>query len=481
MDAPSMVHRSGDDLIIRSVVSGDQLYFDKSKNDLSPQNLELYESLNRKEQSHTPPTPPTAIQNQPSTHDTTNNKKKKIYENNNNYDDDNLRKSSEKDEGLPQCKIKRNYSCSNCTFFTQNPRHYLIHLRDKHGEKIVINECKLCLYASRHYQKLVRHMKMVHGSTEGLDDSGTGRKRASNIHNKVAKKRKTNIEMSARTDIVDQMLIHPIFQSHITFPPSITIKPTAANRELILQQQQQQQQMSAQHQEKPLSLMSPSLVAAATSAAAVSTPPTTSTQSQPNPSTNDKKTLKCAVCDFQTSERQKLVDHEKNDHIKTKFFRCIKCNYVTHIKARYSKHVKYHSMPMIKCMMCDFRTPYKWNLDRHMKNHGGAGPFKCSACNFTADIKQSLTVHEMNHHVPPVGHITNLVRRKNKVGGTDLSDDNILSDAGVGGVGVTAADQTGVSFLIIFYISSFRFFFNSLILFQFLVACFFFLDEIFIF
>lgn len=32
---------------------------------------------------------------------------------------------------------------------------------------------------------------------------------------------------------------------------------------------------------------------------------------------------------------------------KSKFFSCNKCNYVTHIKGRYTKHVKYHSMPMI--------------------------------------------------------------------------------------------------------------------------------------
>lgn len=158
--------------------------------------------------------------------------------------------------------------------------------------------------------------------------------------------------------------------------------------------------------------------------------------------------IKCAVCDFVTISRDLMAEHvaatdhnyyythpdnnscsqatsqedrnqtnttdnnngQNSDHanngpnIKTKFFRCSKCNYVTHIKARFSKHVKYHSMPMIKCNMCDFRTPYKWNLDRHMKNHGGSGPFKCAVCNFTADIKQSLTVHEMNHHEPPVGN-----------------------------------------------------------------------------
>lgn len=105
---------------------------------------------------------------------------------------------------------------------------------------------------------------------------------------------------------------------------------------------------------------------------------------------------------------------------KDKLFSCDKCNYVTHLRARFTKHVKYHSMPMIKCIVCDFRTPYKWNLDRHMKNHGGIGSFKCSMCNFTADIKQSLTVHEMNHHTPQAGH-SHVNRRRNRVGASDAA------------------------------------------------------------
>uniref|UniRef100_A0A182T0W6 C2H2-type domain-containing protein n=1 Tax=Anopheles maculatus TaxID=74869 RepID=A0A182T0W6_9DIPT len=77
---------------------------------------------------------------------------------------------------LPQCKIKRNYSCGSCNYFTQNPRCYLTHLRDTHGEKISVYECKRCLYASRHYQKLARHMRMVHDATvDPLKTTSTGK------------------------------------------------------------------------------------------------------------------------------------------------------------------------------------------------------------------------------------------------------------------------------------------------------------------
>ncbi|XP_059618405.1 uncharacterized protein LOC132262929 [Phlebotomus argentipes] len=330
MDAPSMVQRSGDTLIVRSVVSGNQLFLDNGQA-LPSSAGEALLPLNYTDECLDEAIDEESIEE----------------------DGEESPPDQVKDEELPQCKIKRNYSCNSCTYFTQNPRLYLTHLRDKHGEKIVINECKHCLYASRHYQKLVRHMKMVHGSTEGLEEHHQSRKRAHQMIREIKKRRVTE-------DTV---------------------------------------------------------------------PSTESEEAPPFGSTHGvgelSKLLKCSVCDFTTLSRSQLTDHERNDHIKTKFFRCSKCSYVTHIKARFSKHVKYHSMPMIKCMMCDFRTPYKWNLDRHMKNHGGTGPFKCAACNFTADIKQSLTVHEMNHHVPPVGHASGMSmhRRKNKVGGTDVPDD----------------------------------------------------------
>jgi hypothetical protein len=133
----------------------------------------------------------------------------------------------------------------------------------------------------------------------------------------------------------------------------------------------------------------------------------------------------CSLCPFTSSDPNEVLKHERTAHLKKKFYRCSKCNYVTHMKARYTKHVKYHSMPMIKCDLCDFRTPYKWNLDRHYKNHTGDGAYRCALCNFTADIKQSLTVHEMNHHVPPIGQPSSAGsgagtnRRRNKVGASD--------------------------------------------------------------
>lgn len=248
---PSMVHRSGDSLIVRSLVSGDPIY---NSDVLDEDDADREEAGDEDDDDDGAPIASASV---PAAKD------------------------------LPDCKVKRNYTCSACDFFTQNPRVYLYHLRDVHNEKVKIYECPSCLYASKHFQKLIRHNKMVHGGVGDLLD---------------------NKQQQNRTKDDD------------------VTEDEASQEDQIVEQQ-------------PAS-------------------------------------FKCSLCDFSSKNQVLLSRHEREEHIKTKFFRCAKCTYVTHIKARYTKHVKYHSMPMIKCDMCDFRTPYKWNLDRHCKNHNGHGAFR---------------------------------------------------------------------------------------------------------
>lgn len=58
--------------------------------------------------------------------------------------------------------MSRNYYCVDCKSSTRNPRLYLQHRRDFHKESISIHECELCMYASKHSQKLARHFRTVH-------------------------------------------------------------------------------------------------------------------------------------------------------------------------------------------------------------------------------------------------------------------------------------------------------------------------------
>ena len=345
--APSMVHRNGDTLIVRRVVSGDQLVLDQRGQSVQEANDSGLD-LSRKEpkdssrrsdnqqfsqhpnQYQLPiPLPPAFVA--ALTLQAANNFKLDQSQGENYQQDIDQELSGNKSDtesNLPQCKIKRNYSCNNCSFFTQNPRKFLVHLRDLHGEKIVINECKFCLYASRHYQKLVRHMKMVHGSTEGINEPGHFRRRE--------KRRR----LSADARQKNPMPAYPTSTNTVNDLNAINQMLQLQNQlHLQLQAQLQYQQQESQSQDMPSDDEMASLDLTMTM------------------SPNGTKVFKCILCEFSTVEESQLIQHEKDEHSDTKFYRCEKCSYVTHIKARFSKHVKYHSMPMIKCMLCDFRTP----------------------------------------------------------------------------------------------------------------------------
>ncbi|VVC90350.1 unnamed protein product [Leptidea sinapis] len=233
---------------------------------------------------------------------------------------------------LEDCKIRRNYCCTKCKFYTQNPRAYLYHTRDVHFEKFKIHECPHCVYASRHQQKLSRHIRLIHDTSADL-------KIEANVPDRV--KFDNADEMLDEVDYIDENMPIDVLSYH-----DVKVEGVELNND-------------------------------------------DNSNGEVNP--------------------------------KGKFYTCNKCNYVTHLKARYAKHLSNHSLPMIKCTVCDFRTPYKWSLDRHMKNHGGKGNFRCAVCNFTTDIRQSMTVHEVNHHTPSVGN-RGSIRCRYKVGGTNLND-----------------------------------------------------------
>lgn len=294
-------------------------------------------------------------------------------------EDDTSAADNDEDGDLPQCKIKRNYHCNLCPFFSQNPRSFLYHSRDVHFDRIKIYECSQCLYASKHSQKLQRHINMIHVN-------GKTRVKRTAKAAKGEKKKEQKLIKTKVAEAIPTTCPAAIEESQGNDVSSISFED-CGNEDEDDQYVDEEELLD--------------------------------------------KELKCSVCNFTSRSPSLMRRHERVVHLKKRFLRCNKCSYVTHVKARYTKHVKYHSMPMIKCDLCDFRTPYKWNLDRHYKNHCGSGAFQCSKCNFRADIKQSLTVHEMNHHIPPVGQGAVMARRKNKVGASEttaLESDNIDKD-----------------------------------------------------
>ncbi|XP_071519036.1 uncharacterized protein [Panulirus ornatus] len=258
-------------------------------------------------------------------------------------------------KSLPDCRLKRNYCCVHCGINTQNPREYLYHLRDEHGERMKVFECPRCIYASKNQQKLIRHARMVH---------------------KLKIKRQESSSPYKRQFKSPRANVSPLKSTRASVSPGKSIRGSPGKSPRSSEStpdgwdgMDDDEDSHIDHDESPMKA-------------------------------DDKKLHYCEHCDFSCRSRKLLNRHETSYHLKRRFFRCVKCNYVTHLKGRYTKHMKYHQLPILKCDYCDFRTPYRWNLDRHLKNHTeDCGEYKCHLCNFTAQIKQSLTVHISNHHL----------------------------------------------------------------------------------
>ncbi|XP_050715478.1 uncharacterized protein LOC126998114 isoform X3 [Eriocheir sinensis] len=263
--------------------------------------------------------------------------------------------SSFQDGGsLPQCRLKRNYTCVHCGINTQNPREYLYHLRDDHGEKMKVFECSHCIYASKNHQKLIRHARMVHKVKIKKQEASP------------CKPPSKPSGIAPTTNKLTRASVSPGKSSRSSPGKSPRSNDSAQDEWDVMDEEDDQE-----------------------------------FDQDGSPIKGDEKKLYfCEQCSYSCRSRKLLNRHETSYHLKRRFFRCVKCNYVTHLKGRYTKHLKYHQLPILKCDFCDFRTPYRWNLDRHLKNHTEeCGEFKCHLCNFTAQIKQSLTVHISNHHL----------------------------------------------------------------------------------
>ncbi|CAN8001956.1 unnamed protein product, partial [Ixodes pacificus] len=122
------------------------------------------------------------------------------------------------------------------------------------------------------------------------------------------------------------------------------------------------------------------------------------TPEKPPQKVNPPPGFKCSSCTFQARSRVLVEEHEKTAHLKRRFYRCQQCGYMCHEKGRYTRHLRFHSLPKIKCQLCDFQTCYKWNMDRHLKYHASDGEFRCDRCGFTTMSRKSLTAHCLHHH-----------------------------------------------------------------------------------
>ncbi|XP_013779700.1 uncharacterized protein LOC106464137 [Limulus polyphemus] len=254
-------------------------------------------------------------------------------------------------------RVRRVYRCRQCDLVTINPRKFLYHRQEVHMERITVYECPYCLYASKNFQKLQRHCGMVHkkmlvkntDSTQIKQNPQNERKAVKSIQNSCQKLLNSRSLTSSSKTIKDNDMGSPLERN----------KNKASS--------------------------------------------TKCTDAKTNSTENHKKEnlqkcdYECLKHNLKTKSKVEMKRHENTFHLKKKFFRCLKCSYVTSERAKYTRHCKFHSLPKLKCSFCDFQTAYKWNLDRHLKNHGLEGAFRCCECSFKTHDKQSLLMHQCDH------------------------------------------------------------------------------------
>ncbi|XP_019873723.1 uncharacterized protein LOC109601872 isoform X2 [Aethina tumida] len=278
MSVPSMVHRSGNSLIVRSVVSGDALFGSADAVTAAEDDVN-YTSVGES----------------------------------NSVDD--------AGKELPDCKVKRNYPCGRCSFFTQNPRLYLTHLRDDHNEKVKIYECPSCLYASKHYQKLLRHQKMVHGnaSETSVEPAGDGSRQSRKRPASTAADDEETVAADAAPDDHDD----EEYERAAAFKCSMCAFTSKV-----------QSQLSRHEREEHIKT----------------------------------KFFRCNKCNYVTHIKARYTKHVKYHSMP--MIKCGMCDFRTPYKWNLDRHCKNHNgRGPFKCSACNFTADIKQSLTVHEMNH----------------------------------------------------------------------------------------------------------------
>lgn len=336
-----MVQRSGDTLIVRSVVSGDRLFMDISQTPMLSAALAIQGVIPAPVLT-LPLQPLQPIQPLPAPVFT------QVEE----------VSPPLSDGDLPQCKIKRNYNCVHCNYFTQNPRHFLTHLRDVHDEKVKIYDCPHCLYASKHFQKLLRHMKMVHGTSKGVEPPASNKRKV----------REPTPEPGPRPVLSEELDMDELIEKEeppVPPPEPIAIPPVKSTR----------------------GNLKCSLCPFTTNVAGLLT-------KHERKEHIKTKFFPCSKCNYVTHIKARFTKHVKYHSMP--MIKCEVCDFRTPYKWNLDRHMKNHGgTGAFCCSVCNFTADIKQSLTVHEMNH-----------------------HVPPAGQPIVGLGTG--RRRNKVGGSDV-------------------------------------------------------------
>lgn len=211
--------------------------------------------------------------------------------------------------------MNRNYYCTDCNASTQNPRLFLGHRRDYHGDSISIYECDLCIYASKHSQKVARHRRTVH---RGIPTNLSYPIAINTTSQSIA-------ETSARTE---DGIANPLGTNEIRLLNCTLCEFRTINKMLLIDH------IRVAH-------------------------PTATI-------------FECPFCSYTHYIKDRFTRHQR--YHKMKHVRCHLCEFRTIYKWNLDRHLRHHNDNVTtgyRCGMCNFSATTRQSVTAHETNHHG--------------------------------------------------------------------------------------------------------------
>ena len=77
---------------------------------------------------------------------------------------------------------------------------------------------------------------------------------------------------------------------------------------------------------------------------------------------------------------------------------CEICDYQTHDRANFKKHVKKHEGVTYACNQCDYQATQQVSLKRHIWSRHEGVKYSCDQCDFQGNWQSSILKHKKRNH-----------------------------------------------------------------------------------
>lgn len=349
---------------------------------------------------------------------------------------------------LAPTRIRRQYTCSDCDFRTVNPREFLYHRRDVHNQKVKIVECPYCVYACQYFQKLQRHMLLVHKLETSItppNENGQFVKQQTMINQSqvCATKKDFFVKKSSSKSLLNCRLkdqdddASPEMDDDDLDPDDEDDGPLMVCEKSKSASPRAMQSLAKGSSTKSIAEERQPIASASNGS-----------KQQP------LQMIKCKYCAFQADSFSKLEKHESTFHLE-KRYQCPFCEikfenlvwlqrHLLHMhegnqkahdivetlemilpskrKRMKASHTNASSSSMLqddnpagpaefdlsdlekldknctKCSICNYETKWFSELQKHMRVHINEKPFGCQMCSFKTKWKGDLNRHVQKYH-----------------------------------------------------------------------------------